>query len=349
MGRACLDLYSNDVGVPFPGIRSFAAYLGGSPANIAVGASRLGLRAAMLTAVGDDPVGDFVLAALREDGVDVTCTVRKPGFRTGAALVAVEPPDRFPMVYYRDNPADIQLDLDDVVAAPIADSHVLQLAGTNLSREPSRSATVAAAEIARREGTRVVLDLDFRADQWDDPRRFGLAVRSLLPHVDVVLGTEPEINAAVLAERDGVTVADGQVSEARVDGDSERAVAALLALGPGLVVRKLGATGCAVHTAGCDGVRRRDVPGFPATICNVLGAGDAFAAGFLYGCARGWTSHQAARLANACGAFVVERHGCSASMPTLEQAEGLMLERGSHGTPAEGQASNAAGPGSGGY
>jgi 5-dehydro-2-deoxygluconokinase len=325
MGRCGLDLYSNDIGVPFTAITSFAAYVGGSPANVCVGARRLGLRTAMLTAVGEDLVGDFVLAFLEREGVETAFATRKPGTRTGAALLAIEPPDRFPLVYYRDNPADLQLDFDDVSAAPIADSRVLQLAGTNLSGEPSRSATLAAAEIARAAGTCVVLDLDFRADQWADPRRFGVAIRSLLPHTDVVLGTDAELKAAVLTDAAGVVVEHSQVSDARVAGDGEAAVAHVLALGPGLVIRKRGADGCTVYDGSAQG---EDVAGLSVEITNLLGAGDAFAAGFLYGFLQDWEPVRAARFGNACGAYVVMRHGCSASMPTHADVEALAVEIG---------------------
>ena len=121
MGRACIDLYADEIGVPFPKIEHFSAYVGGCPANIAVGTRRLGLRVAMLSAVGQDLVGDFVLEFLAGEGVETRYVPGKPGYRTGAAALAIEPPDHFPLVYYRDNAADIQLDIDDVLAAPIAD------------------------------------------------------------------------------------------------------------------------------------------------------------------------------------------------------------------------------------
>ena len=126
--------------------------------------------------------------------------MRKPGHRTSAVVLGIEPPDKFPLVYYRDNCADIELTIDDVLAAPVADSKVLQFAGTNLSKEPSRSATMFAAEVAQQAGTDVVLDIDFRPDQWHDPRAFGVVVRSVLPLVDIVIGTEDEINASMLTD-----------------------------------------------------------------------------------------------------------------------------------------------------
>src|SRR5919201_2069463 len=173
MGRSSIDLYSNDVGAPFPEITSFAAYVGGSPTNISVGVRRLGLRSALRTGLGHGPVGDFVLRFLEHEGVETRYIVRKPGRRTSAVLLGIEPPDRFPLVFYRDNCADIELTIDDVLAAPVTEAGLFQFAGTNLSREPSRSATVFAAERAREAGARVVVDVDFRPDQWHDTRAFG--------------------------------------------------------------------------------------------------------------------------------------------------------------------------------
>ncbi|MGH2606040.1 MAG: PfkB family carbohydrate kinase, partial [Anaerolineales bacterium] len=174
MGRSSIDLYSNDAGAPFVEIKSFGAFVGGSPTNIAVGGRRLGLRTALLTAVGEDPVGDFVLHFLQREGVETRYIPRKPGTRTSAVILGIEPPDRFPLVFYRDNAADIQLNIDDALQAPLGQSRAFEFAGTNLSREPSCSATLFAAERARQAGATVYFDLDFRADQWHDPRAFGV-------------------------------------------------------------------------------------------------------------------------------------------------------------------------------
>jgi 5-dehydro-2-deoxygluconokinase len=160
MGRSSIDLYANEVGAPFVEIKSFAAYVGGSPTNIAVGARRLSLRSAVLTAVGEDPVGDFILNFLKNERVEVQYVLRKPGTRTSAVVLGIEPPDKFPLVYYRDNCADNQLSIDDVLQTPIQDCRVFEFSGTGLSKEPSRSATIFAAEQARAAGATVVLDLD---------------------------------------------------------------------------------------------------------------------------------------------------------------------------------------------
>jgi 5-dehydro-2-deoxygluconokinase len=317
MGRSCMDLYSNNIGAAFVDITSFAAYVGGSPTNMCVGCRRLGLSSALLTAFGEDPVGDFVAHFLTGEGVDIRFSPRKPGRSTSIVVLGIEPPDKFPLVFYRENCADGALSVDDVLAAPITQSRVFQFAGTNLNKDPVRSATLYAADLAKKAGVSVVLDLDFRPDQWHDPRAYGIAVRSVLSSVDIVLGTEDEINASLLTDSSAVELTHSQLTDARVAGNSVEHVRALMEYGPALVVEKRGREGCRIH--------KRDfpieeVPGFSVAVQNILGAGDAFGAGFLYGYVKGWDLRKAARLGNACGAIVVARHGCSIAMPTWEEA-----------------------------
>jgi 5-dehydro-2-deoxygluconokinase len=324
-GRSSIDLYSSDIGAPFPEITGFAAYVGGCPTNISVGARRLGLRTVLLTAVGDDPVGEFVLRFLRGEGVDTAFVPVKPGFRTSAVLLGIQPPDRFPLVFYRDRPADMELSIDDVLAAPLERARAFLFTGTGLSREPSRSATLLAAERARRAGAAVLLDIDFRPDQWHDPRAFGVAIRGALPLCDVALGTEAEVNAVVLERAADVAVADSQVSGAQVAGDTSRAIAAVLERGPRALVVKRGAQGASVHQPGQPVLHAAP---FPVEVVNVLGAGDAFAAGFTYGFLRGWDWQRSARMGNACGALVVTRPGCANFMPTEPEALEFIAARG---------------------
>jgi 5-dehydro-2-deoxygluconokinase len=321
MGRSSIDLYSNDIGAPFENITNFAVYVGGCPLNISVGARRLGLRVALLTAFGDDVVGGFIDHFLKKEGVETQFSPRKPGKRTSAVVLGIEPPDRFPLVYYRDNCADIELTIDDVLAAPIAASRVLLITGTGLSKEPSRSATLFAAELAKREGTTVVLDIDFRPDQWHDPRAFGVAIRSALRLVDVVLGTEDEINAAMLTEAGEISLTHSQISDARVSGDIDAAIKGLLQLGPQVLLQKRGAHGSRVHIAagGTGAPTQIEAPGFAVEVFNILGAGDAFAAGALFGFVQGWDWDRSARMGNACGAIVVTKPGCANFTPTYDE------------------------------
>ena len=329
MGRSSIDLYANEIGAPFEEIKSFAAFVGGSPTNISVGTRRLGLKSALLTGLGDDPVGDFVLNFLNKEGVETQYCPRKPGFRTSAVALGIEPPDKFPLVYYRENCADMEVTIDDVLASPIADSHVFQFAGTNLYKDPCRSATIFAAELAQKVGTEVVLDIDFRPDQWHDPRAFGVTVRSVLPHVDIVIGTEDEINAAMLVDVGQMSLTHSQISDTKVTGNIDEAVDALLALGPKALLQKRGEEGVRIHLRDDDGnLEQIDADGYPVEICNILGAGDAFGGGFLYGHLRGWGWHKSARLGNACGAIVVTKHGCANSTPTMAEVLDFVEQHG---------------------
>ncbi len=321
MGRSSIDLYSNDVGSPFVDIKSFAAYVGGSPTNFAVGAQRLGLKTALLTAVGDDPVGDFILNFLKNEGVDTRFTPRKPAHRSSAVVLGIEPPDKFPLVYYRDNCADIELNIDDVLVSPITDCQVFQFAGTNLSKDPSRTATIFAAELAHQSGAKVVLDIDFRPNQWHDIRAFGATIRSILRLVDIVIGTEDEINAALLSDTRQMNLTHSQVSDTHVTGDIQSAIDELMALGPRVLVEKRGGEGARIHVTGEKPI---DAPGFPVEVYNILGAGDAFGGGFLYGLVKGWDWYKSARLGNACGAIVVTKHGCANFMPTIPEIEAFV-------------------------
>lgn len=329
MGRSSIDLYSNDIGAPFVEITSFAAYVGGNPTNISVGTRRLGLQSALLTAVGEDQVGDFILHFLRQEGVETRFIPRKPGHRSSAVVLGIEPPDRFPLTYYRDNCADIELNIDDVLATPIAGSQTLLISGTGLSKEPSRSATLFAAETAKRAGKTVMLDIDFRPDQWHDPRAFGVTLRSALRLVDIVVGTEDEINAAMLTDPSQVSLTHSQVSDARVSGDIDAAIQALLSLGPRVLAQKRGAAGSMVHLVSNGSLTTQiEVPGFTVEVENILGAGDAFASGFLYGFVKGWDWYKAARLGNACGAILVTRHGCANFMPAYDEVMMFIQDHG---------------------
>lgn len=325
MGRSSIDLYANEVGAPFPEIKSFAAYVGGCPTNISVGTRRLGMRSVLLTAVGEDPVGDFVLHFLDREGVVSNFIPRKPGRRTSAVILGIEPPDKFPLVFYRDNCADIELTIEDVLAAPVAQSYMLLISGTGLSREPSRSATIFAAERARASGTKVILDLDFRPDQWNDAHAFGETIRSILRLTDLVLGTADEVKAGALHDGISVSVVNSQVSAAQVSGDVQQAVETVLAGGPEALVLKRGEEGTTVYLQNGEKV---EAATFPVEVYNVLGAGDAFASGFLYGYRKGWDWYRSARMGNACGAIVVTRHGCANFMPYEKEALTFIEERG---------------------
>lgn len=325
LGRSSIDLYSDDIGAPFTEIEHFSAFVGGSPLNIAVGARRLGINSALITAVGEDPVGEFILHFLDTENVETRYIPRKPQGRTSAVLLGIEPPDQFPLVYYRANAADMLLTIDDILAIPLSQGKMLQISATALSREPCRSATIFAAERAKKQGLQVVLDIDFRADQWHDVRAFGVAARSMLRLVDIAIGTEEEVKAATLESSAQLSITASQISNPDVEGDLDTGIATLLALGPEAVIVKRGKHGA---TACLKTGEVIDAPGFPVEVYNILGAGDAFASGFIYGLLKGWDWYKSCRMGNATGAIVVTRHGCANFMAYEDEALAFIEEKG---------------------
>jgi 5-dehydro-2-deoxygluconokinase len=324
-GRSSIDLYSQNVGAPFNDIQGFDAFVGGSPLNIAVGCARLGADVSLLTAVGNDKVGEFILNFLKREGVRTHCIPVKQGTRSSAVVLGIEPPDRFPLVYYRDNAADSQVNIDDVDAACIPDYKILLINGTAMNIEPTRSATFYAAEVARENEVDVVLDLDFRADQWHDVRAYGVTMRAVLPRVKIAIGTEEEILAATLQHASQVTIKHQQISAPEISGDIDASIAKILTMGIETLIVKRGRDGATIVNR--DG-SRRDVPGFPVEVLNVLGAGDAFASGFLYGLLQGWDLYKSCRMGNASGAHVVTQRGCANFMPTLQESMAFVEKNG---------------------
>ncbi len=324
-GRSSIDLYSQDIGSPFNEIKGFDAFVGGSPLNIAVGCARLGVKASLLTAVGKDKVGEFILNFLNNEGVNTAYIPTKKLARSSAVVLGIEPPDKFPLVYYRDNAADSQVSIDDVNRAEIPDHRILLINGTAMNMEPSRSATFYATEIASKNKVDVVLDLDFRADQWHDFRAFGVTMRAVLPKVKIAIGTEEEILAATMEHSSQVTITDQQISAPEISGDISASIKSLLSSGIETLIVKRGKDGASVFQK--DG-SVQDVPGFPVNILNVLGAGDAFASGFLYGLLQGWDLYKSCRMGNASGAHVVTQKGCANFMPTLKESMDFIEKNG---------------------
>ena len=326
LGRIGLDLFSEQVGAAFEQVESFSTSVGGSPTNIAIAGSRLGLTTAVLTGVGEDKVAAFVRAYLEREEVDARFVLTKTAGRTGLAVVGMQPPDRFPLTFYRENPADVLIGINDVLTVPIDEARALLISGTALAKAPCRDATFFAAERASRAGVLVFLDLDLRPDQWHDPRAYGVNLRALLPLVDTVIGTEEESYAALLDNFNDASSTVIQASSQKQKRDLEDYLPQYLksTARPTTWLLKRGAEGVTVFG---DEAEPITVPGFKADVVNTVGAGDAFAGGLLYGFLQGWGWGESARFANACGAIVVSRHGCASAMPTLEEVEAFLPER----------------------
>ncbi|MDZ4763163.1 MAG: 5-dehydro-2-deoxygluconokinase [Chloroflexota bacterium] len=300
IGRLAVDLYASEgqIGKPLAAVQQFNVYAGGCPTNVVVGTRRLGLRTGMISRVGTDGLSDGLIDFLNAEGIDTRWVARDAEHRTGLAFLSIVPPDTFPLTYYRSDPADLYLSLDDIASAPLEDTRLLFAAGTNFNADPSRTTTLAAMERAKAAGAKVAFDIDLRRGLWRDLRAFGVAMRSALPHADIVIGTEEEIAAA--SGSDDITAS----------------VARLLAHGAEAVAVKRGGRGADIFTG--NGHIHAAKP-FTVAVLNTLGAGDAWASGFLYGYLHDWTWEKCARFGNATGAIIVTRLACANDMPTYDE------------------------------
>ena len=325
LGRSSIDLYSANVGSPFEKISAFNAFVGGCPLNIATGGQRLGLKTAILTGIGNDQVGNFIKHFLDEEGISTQWVPTIEGTRSSAVVLGIEPPDRFPLVYYRENCADINLNIDHVTAIPFADFKAAAFSGTAFSKDPSRTAMFYALELARKNHVKTLLDIDFRADQWDDPRSFGVTLRAALNSFNIVVGTEEEILATYLTDKEQLLIKHQQISAPEIRGNINNAIEEIMRSGVETLVVKRGKEGASIFQPGKDEVK---VPGFPVEVLNVLGAGDAFCAGFSYGLLNDWDLVKSVRMGNACGAIIVTREGCANFMPTNAEVMEFVESRG---------------------
>jgi len=293
MGRVGVDLYPEQIGVTLAEVRTFAKSLGGSATNVAVAAARLGRRSAVITKVGQDGFGEYVRRALTDFGVDARWVSTDRTLRTPIVFCEIHPPDRFPLLFYREPKApDMNLEPKDLDLSAIAEAPLFWTTGTGLSDDPSRTATLAALD-ARKGREITIHDLDHRPMFWrsgDDARRWN---REALRRATVAVGNIDEVEMAT-----GLR-------------DPRAAAAALLEMGPRLAIVKRGGEGVYARTAHDEVI----VPAVKIPVLNGLGAGDAFGGALCHGLLEGWDVPRTIRFANAAGAYVASQLACADAMP----------------------------------
>ncbi len=323
IGRSSVDLYGAQVGGRLEDMGSFNKYIGGSPTNIACGTARLGLKSAVMTGVGDEHMGRFILEQLQSEGVNTEGVKIDPDRLTALVLLGIRDQEQFPLIFYRENCADMGLNVDDIDETFITRARAVVATGTHLSHPQVEAATIRALTIARAHGMQTALDIDYRPNLWgvaghgDGESRFvesqavTARLQATLHLFDLIVGTEEEFHIA-----GGTT-------------DTLAALRAVRAVSGAALVCKRGALG-AVAFAGAIPANLDEGqtgPGFPIEVFNVLGAGDGFMSGLLKGWLDGEDWPTALEYANACGAFAVSRHGCTPAYPSWEELR-FFLDRG---------------------
>lgn len=326
IGRSSVDLYGEQVGGRLEDMGSFAKYVGGSPTNTAIAAARLGLKTGLLTRVGADHMGRFIREELVREGVDVRGVHSDPERLTALVVLGIRDRETFPLIFYRENCADMALSEQDLDDAWLAETRAVLINGTHLSAPGVFAASVGAARRVKANGGRVVFDIDYRPVLWGltakdlGENRFVAnpqvteRLQTVLPLCDLIVGTEEEL-----------CILGGSVDLLTAIRNVRNQSAATL-------VCKRGGNGCVAFAGKIpnDVDAGLVVPGFKIEVLNVLGAGDAFMGGFLRGWLRDAPLEECCRFGNACGAIVVSRHGCAPEMPTWAELQLLLSRRATH-------------------
>ena len=317
VGRSSVDLYGAQIGGRLEDMRSFDKYIGGSPTNIACGTARLGLKSAVITAVGDEHMGRFIREELVREGVNITGVKIDPDRLTALVLLGIRDKEQFPLIFYRENCADMGLNVEDIDPDFIQQARAVVATGTHLSHPQVEAATLKALTIAREAGLKTALDIDYRPNLWgvaghgDGESRFVESqkvteqLQSTLHLFQLIVGTEEEFH-----------IAGGST-------DTISALRAVRAVTAATLVCKRGAAGAVVfeEEIGDSFDEGQTGPGFAIEVFNVLGAGDGFISGLLKGWLDGENWPTALKYANACGAFAVSRHGCTPAYPSWEELQ----------------------------
>ena len=315
IGRSSVDLYGSQIGGRLEDMRTFQKYIGGSPTNIAAGAARLGLKSAIITRVGNEHMGRFIVEQLKKEGVNTDGIKIDQERLTALVILGIRNKNDFPLIFYRENCADMALSTNDIDKKFILRAKCVCATGTHLSNVNVEGATIKAISIARKLKKKTVLDIDFRPNLWglsdhnDGENRYIKSsevtkkLQKNLRLFDLIVGTEEEFHIA------------GGINH------TIKALKNVRSLTEAVLVCKRGPYGASIFENTIKSNLEKGITGrnFKIEVFNVLGAGDGFMAGLL----RGWLKNKnwetCLDFANACGAIAVSRHGCTPSYPSWEE------------------------------
>ena len=310
MGRIAIDF--NPVIPPFQSLveaDTFKKYLGGSPANIAVGLARLGKKVGFIAKVSDDQFGDYVTKFFEDEGIDTSHITRaKNGEKLGLTFTEMLSPSESSILMYRDGVADLMLDPADVDEEYIASAKAILISGTALCQSPSREACLKAMYLAKKVGTKVIFDIDYRPYSWKSADEIAIYYSIVAENSDMVMGSREEYD---LTE---AIIAPGRTDEETASYWMEK--------GNKIVIIKHGKKGSTAHTADGD----FNIKPFPINATKSFGGGDGYGSSFIFGLLEGWDIIDCLELGSASASLLVNAHGCSLFMPTLEQIQAYIKD-----------------------
>jgi 5-dehydro-2-deoxygluconokinase len=305
-GRAGIDLNADRYNCTFAETPSFTKTVGGSPANIAQGTAKLGLKTGFIGKVSGDGMGAYILQVFKETGIDVSGVIQdQTGARNCLAITEILSPSNSGSYLYRENTADLLLAPGDIDENYVKQADAVLLSGTALSESPSREAILTLITYARRNDVRVIMDLDYRPYGWKSSEETAIYYTMAAENCDVIIGNREEFNALE------------KISMPK-NRDDHRSAEALFSMGVQLVIIKDGVRGSCAYTPDGEVIKRGVIP---THIKKTFGSGDAYAAGLLYGLFRQWSLGDAMDLGSACASIVLAGDSCAGALPTLAEAE----------------------------
>lgn len=304
MGRLTIDLNANEINRPMEETSSFTKYVGGSPANIAIGSARLGQKTGFIGKIADDQMGRFIQTYLEKNDINTDgISIDKTGAVTGLAFTEIKSPEDCSILMYRDNVADLKLHPSDVDEAYIKQSKTLLISGTALASSPSREAVFVALEHAVKHNVTVVFDLDYRPYTWVDEAETAVYYNLAAEKCDVIIGTREEFD--MMEKLLNIEESDDDYTASRWFSYKAE-----------IVVIKHGGDGSIAYTK--DGESHRSGV-FKTNVLKTFGAGDSYASSFIYGLMNGKNVSESMKLGSASASIVISRHSCSDAMPTEEE------------------------------
>ena len=299
IGELLIDMIADIPGKSLELQTSFKRFAGGAPANFAVGIQRLGLSSGLITKVGDDFFGRYLIKTLKDEDIDISQIKKTKDYKTALAFVGLDDEKTPSFSFYRSPCADIMLNEQEIEESYIQSAKLLMCGTVSLADEPARSAIFRAIAYAKKNGLKVACDPNLREDLWHfkDPREHLFKV---LKDTDIFLPS--------ISEAEFITGEKG-----------EKAFESILNLGPSIIATTQGAKGSTIITKD----EKFFAPSYKVDVVDTTGAGDAYAAGLVTGLLTDLPLNEIPYFANAVSALKITRKGAM-NIPTRKEVEYFM-------------------------
>lgn len=310
IGRVAIDFNPIDYFKTLVESDSFKKYVGGSPANIAVGLARLGKKSGFLGKVSDDRFGDYVTEFFDKENIDISHITRvKNGAKLGLTFTEILSPTESSILMYREGAADLFLSPEDVDEEYIKSAKFILISGTALCQSPSREACLKALALAKKCDTKVIFDIDYRPYNWVSKDEIAIYYSFVAHSSDLIMGSREEFD-----------LTESLIERGRDDKASAKY---WISKGNKIVIIKHGKLGSTAYTA--DG-NNYSIKPFPVTALKSFGGGDGYGSAFIYGILEDLNIMDCLELGSASASMLVSAHGCSAFMPSVNEVKAFIKQ-----------------------